>query len=70
MSRLVKIDFVAALVNIGLEHVAEEILLMIDHPPDLSNSQLVSKLALLLFTCSSWFTQKLFQNVVFALQLC
>ena len=53
MSRLVKIDFVAALVGRGLEHVAEEILLMIDHPPDLSSSQLVSKLvALLLFTCN------------------
>ena len=43
MSRLVKIDFMAALVGRGLEHVAEEILLMIKEPPDLSNLQLVSK---------------------------
>ena len=44
MSRLSKIDFVAELVIRGLDHVAEEILLMIDRPQDLSSSQLVSKL--------------------------
>ena len=43
MSRLSKIDFVAELVTRGLEHVAEEILLMIDRPQDLASSQLVSK---------------------------
>ena len=43
MSRLVKIDFIAELMSRGLEHVAEQILLMINRPPDISNSQLVSK---------------------------
>ena len=43
MSRLVKIDFIAALVSRGLDHVAEQILLMINRPQDISNSQLVSK---------------------------
>ena len=71
MSRLSKIDFVAELVIRGLEHVAEEILLMIDRPQDISSSQLVSKLA----ASVTYFpigiqscTKKYFQNVVFALQ--
>ena len=41
-SWLVKIDFMAALVGRRLEHVSEEILLMINEPVDLSNLQLVS----------------------------
>ena len=71
MFRSSKIDFVAELVIRGLEHVAEEILLMIERPQDLSSSQLVSKLAT---SVTYWptgiqsFTKKYFQNVVFALQ--
>ena len=41
---MVKIDLIASLVSRGLEHVAEEILLMIEEPPDFANLQLVSKL--------------------------
>ena len=41
---MVKIDFIASLVSRGLEHVAEEILLMIEEPSDFSSLQLVSKL--------------------------
>ena len=42
-SWLVKIDLMAALVGRRLEHVSDEILHMINEPPDLSNLQLVSK---------------------------